>query len=202
MISTSSLFAQNKGNSHNKSANSSKHNTTQSSKQNTNNGGKTITIDSKSKNNSPAIKANKTQVNYRKSNPQVIAKRDDGSLKSVSHNNRSYYYDRGVFYNKNNNNMVKTAPPVGLRLNVLPSGFLTINFGNSAYFYFEGVYYERYGNEYVVAEPPVGAIVYALPADYEKVEIDGIVYYEYNSVLYSRIRINGELAYEVVGYLN
>jgi len=147
---------------------------------------------------------NRSQVTYKKQEPKVIAMRSDNgsSMKVVKHNDKDFYYNSGVFYRKYNSNYVKVAPPVGLRIQVIPSGYIKVAVNNKNYFYFEGTFYLRSGNEYIVETPPVGAIVYALPADYEKVELNGEIYYEYNGILYERTHYNGERAYQVVGYIN
>ena len=149
-------------------------------------------------------KVNRSNVTYKKQEPKVVVVRPDNrsGMKEVAHNNKNYFYNSGVFYRKYNNNLVKVAPPSGLRINVLPEGYVKVLINNRNYFYFEGTFYLKSNNEYIVETPPVGAIVYALPADYEKVELNGEIFYEYNGILYERIHYDGERAYQVVGYLD
>ena len=47
----------------------------------------------------------------------------------------------------------------------------------------------------------MGTVIYELPEDYERVEIDGYSFYEFSNVLYEKIQINGERAYEVIGFI-
>jgi hypothetical protein len=44
-------------------------------------------------------------------------------------------------------------------------------------------------------------VIYELPEDYERVEIEGNSYYEFSNVFYEKIQINGERAYEVMGFI-
>lgn len=44
-------------------------------------------------------------------------------------------------------------------------------------------------------------MIYELPEDYERVEIEGNSYCEFSNVLYEKIQINGERAYEVIGFI-
>lgn len=193
-ITSITLSAQNQQNNRN-------HNTV-SKKTEAKNDKRTITVTQPSRNE--AKKINTSQIKYRKDKPEVVAVRSTNKPKMdvINYNNKNYYYDSGNYYRRYNNNYVKIAPPSGLRVKVLPRGYISISINNRKYFYFEGVYYSPSNNGYIIETPPVGTIVYALPADYEKVEINGEIYYEYNGILYERIRYNGERAYEVVGYLD
>lgn len=149
-------------------------------------------------------KVDRSKVTYKKSEPKVVAVRStkNKGMKTVSYNNKNYYYDSGVFYRKYNDNYVKVAAPSGMRISTLPQGYVRVSVNGRGYFYFEGIFYSKSNNDYIVETPPLGAIVYALPADYEKVIVDGGIFYEYNGVLYERIRYNGERAYQVVGYID
>lgn len=185
--------------------NDSKRRTTQTTKKTdkrSSSSTRTITVNTQPK--KTVNKVERSTVTYKKQEPKVIAVRPDNhsGMKEVAHNNKNYFYKSGIFYRKYNNNLVKVAPPSGLRINILPEGYVRIAINNRNYFYFEGTFYLKSNDEYVVETPPVGAIVYALPADYEKVELNGEIYYEYNGILYERIHYNGERAYQVVGYLN
>ncbi len=163
---------------------------------------RTITVNSRP--SKTYDKVNRSNVNYKKADPKVVAVRSRGQsgMKTVSHNSKNYYYNSGVFYRKYNNNFVKVAPPTGLRISILPEGHIRVAINSRNYFYFEGTFYRESGNEYIVETPPVGAIVYALPADYEKVNVDGAILYEFNGILYERVSYNGKRAYQVVGYLD
>lgn len=153
-----------------------------------------------------ALNIRNDQVNYRRNEPKIEAIRDRGNNRLMEKyviNNNEYYGNKGFYYKRINNNYVKVAPPIGLRINVLPIGYINVVLGGQTYFYFEGTYYlNSMNNYYEVVKPPVGAIVYALPVDYEKVNVNGLIYYEYNGVLYQKIYYNGDKAYQVSGYVN
>ncbi len=143
-------------------------------------------------------------INYRNETPRITASRPDNGahMTLISYNNRNYHYDKGIYYQNYNNNYIRVAPPVGLRISFLPVGYININIGNQGCYYYEGTYYSRTANNYMVIAPPSGAVVYALPANYEKVEVNGIIYYEYNGTLYQKIIFNGQPAYQIVGNMN
>jgi hypothetical protein len=164
---------------------------------------KTITVTSKPQNTHNQV--NRSQVEFKKQQPKAVTMRrpsGNNGMKVMKHDNRNYYYKSGLFYSLFNNEYVKVAAPIGLTVNVLPQGYVSISLNGRNHYYYEGTYYVRTNNQYIVEEPPVGAIVYALPVDYEKVVVDGELLYEYNGILYQRIRYNNERAYQVVGYLN
>ncbi|AWM14715.1 DUF6515 family protein [Flavobacterium sp. NRK F10] len=144
------------------------------------------------------------QVTYKRNEPKVVVVRDDNNrdMRKIVHQNNEYYTNAGFYYKRVNHNYVRTAPPIGLHITILPVGYIIVTINSGTYFYYEGTYYISSGNEYAVVNPPIGAIVYAIPVDYEKVIVDGKTYYEYNGILYSKIYYNGERAYQVIGYVN
>jgi hypothetical protein len=107
-----------------------------------------------------------------------------------------------VFYVARNGSYVRVVPPVGIRVAVLPAGYVRLVVGPSVFFYAGGIFYveDVSSGEYVVADPPVGAIVSQLPSGAAEVEIDGKLYYEYNGILYKPVRTEKK-AYEVAGKL-
>lgn len=183
----------------------SKRVTTQSTKKtNKKSAASTKTIIVKSQPARVVNNVDRSVVTYKRQKPKVVVARPNKhpAMKTVVHKNKDYFYKSGIFYRKYNNNLVKVAPPSGLRINVLPQGYVKIAINNRNYFYFEGTFYLKSNDTYIVETPPVGAIVYALPADYEKVELNGEIYFEYNGILYERVHYNGERAYQVVGNLD
>lgn len=120
----------------------------------------------------------------------------------VHYHGNPFYYSGGVFYASRSGVYVRVATPVGVRVTVLPVGYVRVVVGPTPFFYFGGVFYAlTEQQEYVVVDPPVGAIVNKLPADAAEVEIDGKTYYEYNGTLYKPV-VTKERSYEVVGKLN
>ena len=119
----------------------------------------------------------------------------------VHHAGSPFYFSSGVFYASRSGVYVRVAPPVGVRVTVLPVGFIRISIGAIPYFYFGGVFYTATPQrEYVVVEPPVGAVVGKLPSNAAEVEIDGKLYYECDGTLYKPVQ--SKRSYEVVGKLN
>jgi len=94
--------------------------------------------------------------------------------------------------------------PFGLRVSVLPYGFVTLGTAWGPYFYYDGVFYRAMDNhekkrEYEVAEPPVGADVPFLPSGAREVVIDGNTYYEYKGTYYQEVIRQNERRYAIVG---
>lgn len=121
----------------------------------------------------------------------------------VNYHSRPYYYHSGLFYVSRNGTYARIAPPIGIRVAVLPTNYVRLVIGSRIYFYAEGVFYVNSENndEYTVADPPVGMIVSELPTDAAEIEIDGKPFFEYNGTIYKPIRVEKQ-GYEVVGKLN
>jgi len=101
------------------------------------------------------------------------------------------YHYRPYFY----------GPPIGLRLSVLPYGFLTFNTGWGPYYYYDGTFYQPYANtdQYQVVDPPMGVVIPALPRGAKTVVIDGNTYYEKNGTFYQEVQQDKTTKYVVVG---
>lgn len=101
------------------------------------------------------------------------------------------YHYRPYFY----------GPPVGLRLSVLPYGFLTFNTGFGPYYYYDGTFYQPYANsdQYQVVDPPMGVVIPVLPKGAKTVVIDGNTYYEKNGTFYQEVQQDKATKYVVVG---
>ena len=93
-----------------------------------------------------------------------------------------------------------TAPPIGIRVNVLPPNPFRVRLSGRAYFYYYGTFYTSLpSGGYEVVSPPLGARVDALPDGYEVFELEGLVYYRLDETYYKAVlEPNGNVAYEVV----
>ncbi len=144
----------------------------------------------------------KTKVVYTRAAPKVRTVRAiPGKAIIVTHRATKYQYHAGVFYRFNGAGYVVVAPPVGVRISVLPVGHRRVYAGPRAYFYFGGVFYVRNEGsaEYEVVNPPEGAIVHTLPKEAESIAIEGKIYYAYNNTIYQRVEMEGGEAFEVMG---
>jgi hypothetical protein len=142
-------------------------------------------------------------VVYRKRPVVRTVRRLPRQAVDIRYRNVPYYYHGGVFYVASNGVYVRTVPPVGIRVAVLPAGYVRVIAGPSVFFYYEGIFYTQVeaDGEYVVADPPVGAIVYTLPSDAAEIEIDDKPFLEYNGVIYKQVNIEKPV-YEMVGKFN
>ena len=120
---------------------------------------------------------------------------------TIHYGNADYHYNSGRYYSRRGNRYAYVAPPVGIRIAALPSGYVRINFNRRPYFYFEGVFYSRgvHAREYVVVNPPEGAIVPILPEYAHRMILDDKVYYEWNGTLFQKVEVINGYAYEVIG---
>ena len=90
------------------------------------------------------------------------------------------------------------APPFGLRIGILPRGFLSFTIGGLPYYYYCGTYYIHRGDEYEVVAPPLGAVVESIPSGYDKITVRGETFYIVDGAQYRPILRNGEIWYEVI----
>ncbi|WP_196889155.1 DUF6515 family protein [Aureivirga sp. CE67] len=117
------------------------------------------------------------------------------------HHGHPYHFYDGRYWRPNRNRFIFSAPPFGLRINLLPIGFQTVIVGTDSYFYFKGTFYKRLGNQYEVIHAPYNAVVYELPEEAVVVNINGKKYYEYNHVLYKVVTTPRGKAFKVVNYV-
>ncbi|WP_339925397.1 DUF6515 family protein [uncultured Cyclobacterium sp.] len=141
------------------------------------------------------------KVVYKKPNRKVVAVRSLPNRTIIKHKEVNYYYANNRFYTYSGGRYISIAPQKGFQIKTLPIGYIRINHPSRNYFWFNGIFYTNVENAYEVVEPEIGTVIYELPEDYERVEIDGNSYYEFSNVLYERIQVNGERAYEVVGFI-
>lgn len=120
----------------------------------------------------------------------------------VRHNGGAFYFHAGAFYTFRGGVYTRVIPPVGIRVAVLPVGYVRVVVGTCPFFYFGGIFYALSEHqEYVVVDPPVGAVVSKLPAYAAEVEINGKPFFEYNGTLYKPVP-SRQRSYEVVGKLD
>jgi len=144
----------------------------------------------------------KTKVVYTHAAPKARTVRAiPGKAVIVTHRATKYHYHAGVFHRLYRGNYVVVAPPVGVRISVLPVGFRRVYIGSRSYFYFGGVFYIKNESveEYEVVDAPEGAIVHALSKEAERIAIEGKVYYAYNDTLYQKVETEEGEAFEVMG---
>lgn len=151
-----------------------------------------------------AINYKRNAVRYENGNSEraIYYTGNQKNFNKVKFHKHTYYLDNGYYYRWHDNRYKRVMAPVGFMLYQLPVGYINIYVGGNQYYYYQGTYYNYYQNNYYVVQPPVGAIVYALPMDYERVFVNGQTYYEYFGVLYSKVYYYGDVAYQVIGYLN
>jgi hypothetical protein len=146
-------------------------------------------------------RVSRSKVVYKKPTKRVVSVRTLPRKTEVIHGGTKYYYDNHRFYTLSGGRYTVILPKIGFRINILPTGYVSVIFNNRNYFWVDGIYYIKSNNEYEVVNPEVGTLVYELPHDYEKVEIDGYIYYEYANVLYEKVQVDGTRAYEVVAII-
>jgi Family of unknown function (DUF6515) len=136
----------------------------------------------------------------------------------VVHGGISYRYVNGVYYRPYGTGFRIVTPPVGILVNVLPAGFVSVNIAGRPYFCAGGVYYmQTEPNVYVVVQKPAEAIVTVpvkadgyvitqntivttLPQGTILVNINNKRYYKVNDTYYEKVTTeNGEISYRVVG---
>lgn len=133
----------------------------------------------------------------------------------VVHGGVSYRYVNGVYYRPYGTGFRVVTPPVGIHVNVLPVGFVSLTIAGNPYFCAGGVYYRQTGpNVYVVVQKPAEAVVAipangavvvqsdmvaSLPQGTNLVTINNKRYYKVNDTYYEKVTSeNGEVGYRVV----
>ena len=95
-----------------------------------------------------------------------------------------YRYHSGVWYKPRGNKWVVFRSPIGIRINVLPTGYRRCMVANRTYYYYYGTYYIKSNDEYEVVSAPVGAEVGSLPDGYNTITVNGQEYYELDDIYY------------------
>ena len=147
--------------------------------------------------------SNKKVVYANKSPKVATIKYLPKTSKKVVYKKSNYAFYKGRYYKTLQGKHIVVAPPRGLRIKVLPVGFIRIALGPHHYYYYEGVYYRdvEETDEFEVVDAPIGAMVDEIPFDAEVVVYDGKVYYEYLDILYKKVETPEGDAYEIVGQL-
>lgn len=126
----------------------------------------------------------------------------------------NYRYLNGIYYKPYHTGFVVISPPIGIRVTVLPTGFVTVYAEGTAYFFAHNTYYvQKSPNVFeVVTKPSVltasvvstpvikDQIIVSLPQGTDIVTINNHRYYKFGGTYYEKIILeNGEDAYKIVG---
>jgi len=110
------------------------------------------------------------------------------------------YSGDGAYYSPYASHYISPRFTLGFRFNLLPMGYMSMNFGGNPYYYYNGAFMRPYNNYYQIVEAPIGAEVPSLPIDARPIVINDIKYYEINGNFFKKVyRSNGETWYRVVG---
>ena len=133
-----------------------------------------------------------------------------------------YYYYNSVFYRRTEDNQYEiVAPPIGAKVNSIPSDAKVVTINGNKYYECNGTYYQEQvdannnvvyvvigtngvlnqpSTPQVVQEPEVGDIVPQLPANSTAVYLNGQKYFESpDHVYYQEVIENGQTSYKIVG---
>lgn len=123
-----------------------------------------------------------------------------GSI-SITFGGNPYYYHGGNFYRPYGTYFQMILPPVGIRIGMLPVGYVPIYVGPEEYYFYNGVYYRRFDDRnYEVVNAPMGAQVASLPRGAKSVTVNGEKFYELNGTYYKEdADSKGRVVYTVVG---
>lgn len=123
-----------------------------------------------------------------------------GSI-SITFGGNPYYYSGGRFYRPSGGYFQMTIPPVGIRIGMLPAGYIPIYVGPNEYYFYNGTYYRQYDDRnYEVIDAPMGAQLSSLPGGAKSVLVNGEKFYELNGTYYKEDRDSkGRVVYTVVG---
>ncbi|QEC67525.1 hypothetical protein FRZ67_09535 [Panacibacter ginsenosidivorans] len=113
----------------------------------------------------------------------------------------SYRFNCGYYYRPYGSYWRPAFPPIGLRVNFLPYGYMPMYVGPSLFYYNNGAYYRRYNdNSYEVVDPPMGATLSSLPGGAKRVTVNGEEFYELNGTYYKETtNEKGKTVYVVTG---
>lgn len=161
--------------------------------------------------NNRVVKVKQKEMRQFPSSKATVVTRHDerfgpaNNYQRVSHNGVDYAFRDGRYYLYRGGQYVVTTPPRGIRVAIIPAGFLTIMVRNLAYYYYGGAYYrlDVAQNTYEVVDPPMGAIVPELPQyDVNAVVVNGKTYLEYDGILYKSVVTDEGVQYKVMGTLS
>ena len=88
-----------------------------------------------------------------------------GRHERVQYRGERYEYHEGRFYRPSLFGLILdlVAPPRGVVVTYLPTGYRTVFIGGTAYYEYDNVYYQPSSGGYVVVQPPVAANDYVSP---------------------------------------
>lgn len=125
------------------------------------------------------------------------------------YNGVNYHYANGNYYRPYQGGYTVVRPPIGIHVNILPTGFSTLILGGIPYYYLNDIYYiQLHPNIYQVVEKPADTIICdqhfefisQLPDGTELIEINGKKFYRVNDIYYEKITSeNGEISYKTAG---
>lgn len=120
---------------------------------------------------------------------------------SIHFGGHPYYYHGGYFYGYHSGYYQPLFPPFGIRIGILPVGYIRFFVGLTPFYYYNGIYYRQFeDNSYEVVDAPMGATVTSLPEGARSVIINGEKLYELNGTYYKADRdSNGNDIFTVVG---
>ncbi|HMR92429.1 MAG TPA: DUF6515 family protein [Chitinophagaceae bacterium] len=141
------------------------------------------------------------RAHYRPYYPPVRTFAYNRPFVSVHFGGIAYRYQYGRFYRPYGTVFRVVAPPVGIRIAVLPPGYRRFYIGADLYYYHNRTFYRPLGErEYEVIAPPAGATVSEIPGDARETIIDGKTYYEAGGTYFTEEEDeNGEIRYRVAG---
>lgn len=158
------------------------------------------------------IKKNKEPRQYPPDNAYIVHDRRGGigpempgDRIDIDFGGQRYHYSQGRYYKRFNDDFRMVPPPHGIRVTIIPRGYLTLMVAGIPYFYYEGVYYRHYETDryYEVVAPPMGAIVPELPGyGVRTLYIDDKTVLEYDNILYKPIVTRYGVQYKVIGMLS
>ncbi len=140
------------------------------------------------------------RATVKRNNRYHTVRKIDNTYSRYHYRGVDYRYRNGRYYKHNNGVYVSLAPPIGLRISLMPRGYHRVIVRNRPYYYYGGVFYNNIGNDYEVIQPPVGAIVPEIPEyGVSEVTINGELHYEYDNILYKPIVTRNGVQYKVIG---
>ncbi len=154
------------------------------------------------KSNVTTIVNNKKVTIIKDSKPKVVSKLPAKSV-TMQFKGANIYKDGYKYYKKVDSKFVVIAPPIGLRVSIIPAIHTIFKFNNINYYCSEGVIYKATeDDQFEVVQPEVGMIVPELPeVNVREVNIDGTIYFEFEGLLYKQIPTESGLQYKVSGSL-
>jgi len=95
----------------------------------------------------------------------------------------TFYVSDGVYYVRGGrpNEYVVVRPPIGARVDYLPSDSIVVEIGRRTYYFYDDVWYDH---DLTVVDCPYGGWAYALPEEYEVIKYGDERYYREGGAVY------------------